>query len=165
LGDVLNGETKSRPDAWPGIRGRAEETARYGTEGFTLDSSWSVRDLFLVLVARDGDEARAAAAKARESEHPGRLFVCLAIEEIEVWMLAIHSETLGTGWREIRAEIHSKDRFAKPFLQERAPKLDTGEGRAWAMRGLGGQWRGVLQRCPELDDLKRRVEVWLDAPR
>jgi AAA domain, putative AbiEii toxin, Type IV TA system/AAA ATPase domain len=44
LGDVLNGETKSRPDAWPGIRGRAEETARYGTEGFTLDSSWSIRE-------------------------------------------------------------------------------------------------------------------------
>src|SRR3954467_9458818 len=31
LGEVLNGETRARPDAWPGIRGRAEETARYST--------------------------------------------------------------------------------------------------------------------------------------
>jgi len=128
-------------------------------------ATYPMNDLFLVLVDRDGDEARAAVAKAREAEHPGRLFVCLAIEEIEVWMLAIHSETLGTGWREIRAEIHPKERFAEPFLQERAPKLDAGQGRAWAMRGLGGEWRGVLQRCPELDELKRRVEAWLAAPR
>ncbi|HEY0553694.1 MAG TPA: AAA family ATPase [Thermoanaerobaculia bacterium] len=43
LGDVLNGETKARPDAWPGIRGRADETARYDTTGFLLESSWSLR--------------------------------------------------------------------------------------------------------------------------
>jgi nitroreductase len=124
-------------------------------------ATYSMNDLFLVLVDRDGDEARATVARTREAEHPGRLFVCLAIEEIEVWMLAIHSETLGTGWREIRAEIHPKERFAQPFLKERAPKLDAGQGRAWAMRDLGGQWRGVLRRCPELEELKRRIEGWL----
>jgi len=126
-------------------------------------ATYSMNDLFLVLVDRDGDKARAAVARAREAEHSGRLFVCLAIEEIEVWMLAIHSETLGTGWREIQAEIHPKERFAQPFLQERAPKLDAGQGRGWAMRDLGRQWRGVLRRCPELDELKGRIEAWLAA--
>jgi hypothetical protein len=124
-------------------------------------ATYSMNDLFLVLVDRDGDEGRATVARAREAEHAGRLFVCLAIEEIEVWMLAIHSEALTVGWREIRAEIHPKERFAQPFLQERAPKLDAGQGRAWAMRDLGGQWRGVLRRCPELGQLKQRVEAWL----
>jgi len=128
-------------------------------------ATYPMNDLFLVLVDRDGDEARAAVARAREAEHSGRLFVCLAIEEIEVWMLAIHPEILGTGWREVQSEIHPKERFAEPFLKERAPKLDAGQGRAWAMRDLGGQWRGVLKRCPELGELKRRVEVWLDVPR
>jgi len=33
------------------------------------------------------------------------------------------------------------------------------------MRELGGQWRGVLERCPEIKDLKQRLEVWLDTPR
>lgn len=80
-------------------------------------------------------------------------------------MLAIHSETLGAAWREIRAEVHPKERFAQPFLQERAPRLDAGQGRAWAMRDFGGQWRGVLRRCPELEELKGRIEGWLDAPR
>jgi len=40
LSEVLNGETRSRPEAWPGLRGRAEEAARLGTEGFTLDTTW-----------------------------------------------------------------------------------------------------------------------------
>lgn len=41
VSEVLNGERQSRPGAWPGIRGRAEETARLGTEAFTLETTWS----------------------------------------------------------------------------------------------------------------------------
>lgn len=43
-------------------------------------------------------------------------------------------------------------------MAERAPKFSPGEGRAWAMRELGSQWRGVLRRCPELGELKLRIE-------
>jgi hypothetical protein len=121
--------------------------------------SFPMVDLFLVIVDRDGIESRKAVASAREAERSGHLIVCLAIEEIEVWMLAIHHARLGHPWREIRAEIHPKERFAQPFLQERAPKLNAGQGRAWAMRDLGGQWRGVLRRCPELKALKQRIEA------
>jgi hypothetical protein len=127
-------------------------------------ATYPMNDLFLVLVDRDGVEARQGLASARETEHSGRLFVCLAIEEIEVWMLAIHSEALGISWREVRAEVHPKERFAHPFLAEMAPKLDPGQGRAWAMRAIAGQWRGVLERCPELKELKRRIEARLEAP-
>jgi hypothetical protein len=126
-------------------------------------ATYPMNDLFLVLVDRDGDEMRTAIASARESAHPNRLFVCLAIEEIEVWMLAIHSDTLEIGWGEIRAEIHPKERIAKLFLRERAPRLDAGKGRSWAMHDVGKQWRGVLRRCPELEDLKRRIGAWLEA--
>jgi predicted ATPase len=42
LSEVLNGEARFRPDAWPGIRGRAEEAARLGTEAFTLETTWPV---------------------------------------------------------------------------------------------------------------------------
>jgi hypothetical protein len=44
LSEVLNGEPRSRPDAWPGLRGRAEEAARLGTEAFTLETTWPVPD-------------------------------------------------------------------------------------------------------------------------
>lgn len=125
-------------------------------------ATYPMNELFLVLVDRDGQEGRSAVANAREMEHSGRLFVCLAVEEIEVWMLAIHADRLDVPWREVRGEVHPKERFAAPFLRDHAPALDPGRGRAWAMREIGGQWRGVLERCPELKDLKRRIETWLD---
>jgi len=118
-------------------------------------------DLFLVLVDRDGETRRPAVARRREAEQEGRLFVCLAIEEIEVWMLAVHREALGVTWSEVRSEIHPKERFAQPFLKDNAPKLDPGAGRAWAMRDLGARWKGVLQCCSEIDELRRRIEQWL----
>lgn len=118
-------------------------------------------DLFLVLVDRDGDARRQGVASQREKEHQGRLFVCLGIEEIEVWMLAIHHRATGIPWKQVRAEVHPKERFAQPFLEENAPKLDPGAGRAWAMRDLGTHWKRVLQRCPEIRELQQRIEIWL----
>lgn len=119
-------------------------------------------DVFLVLVDRDGDDRkRPLQAKERTREHPDRLFVCLAIEEIEVWMLAAHRDALGVPWREIRAERDPKERFAHPFLAARAPKLSAGGGRSWAMRELGAKWKGVLEVCPELEELKQTLADWL----
>ncbi len=119
-------------------------------------------NLFLVLVDRDGDsEGRPIRAQAREEAHPGQLFVCLAIEEVEVWMLAIHRNQLPEPWNDVRAEHHPKERFADSFLNEHAPRLGPGDGRKWAMRELGPKWQGVLAVCPELADLRRRIAAWL----
>jgi hypothetical protein len=54
LSEVLNGETKSRPDAWPGLRGRAEETARLGTKAFTVDTTWLVQETLPSLQSLSG---------------------------------------------------------------------------------------------------------------
>lgn len=40
LDETLNGERKSRPDSWSGIRGRSGEAARIGTSAFSIDSIW-----------------------------------------------------------------------------------------------------------------------------
>ncbi len=136
-----------------------------------LDSSFLARiaasrpmfDLFLVLIDRDGDTRRSALANQREAEHAGRLFVCLAIEEVEVWMLAIHRRDLDLPWSQVRSEIHPKERIAEPFLAEKVFKLDRGAAIAWAMRGLGKHWKGVLRCCPELKELQQRIEEWLNG--
>jgi hypothetical protein len=121
-------------------------------------------DLFLILVDRDGDrERRPVEARALELSQDGRLFVCLAIEEVEVWMLAIHRQVLPAPWSEVREEIHPKERFAAPFLAAHAPKANPGGGRKWAMRQLGARWQGVLRICPELAELKDRIAAWLEA--
>ena len=96
----------------PRLRGVAE----------ALDSSiltdivatYHMHNLFLVIVDRDGDQSRAARANAREMEHQGRLFICLAIEEVEVWMLAIHHELLGASWTEVRAEVNPNPAEPEP---------------------------------------------------
>ena len=118
-------------------------------------------DLFLVLVDRDAEPKRPSQANERTQEHPDRLFVCLAIEEVEVWMLALHRDSLDTPWTEVRAERDPKERFAQPFLTARAPKLGPGGGRVWAMRELGAKWKGVLKVCPELTELEQTVQGWL----
>jgi hypothetical protein len=118
-------------------------------------------DLFLVLVDRDAEPKRPLQAEERAQEHPDRLFVCLAIEEVEVWMLALHRDLLASPWQEVRAERDPKERFAQPFLAARAPRLSPGGGRVWAMRELGARWRGVLAVCPELAALERTLQSWL----
>ncbi len=44
LAEVLNGEESTGSDRWPGIRGRAEEAARVGTDSFSIESTWLAPD-------------------------------------------------------------------------------------------------------------------------
>jgi hypothetical protein len=123
--------------------------------------------LFLLLVDRDcTDRANARKnhaqlAAQREAEHQGKLLACLAVEEVEVWMLALHRDALGANWSEVRAECHPKERFAIPFLQKKGWTAEVGRGRKRAMRALGAGYKGLLQVCPELDQLKQRIGAWL----
>lgn len=129
-------------------------------------ATYRMFDLFLVLVDRDGDaEARPSRARAREASFEGRLLVCLAIEEVEVWMLALHRERVPAPWRDVRAEPHPKERYAEPFLAAHAPRLSVGRGRKWAMRNVGREWKGLLEICPELAELKDRIATWLGGGR
>jgi hypothetical protein len=121
--------------------------------------------LFLLLIDRDCRDREALAAQ-REAEHPGKLLVCLAIEEVEVWMLALHREALrktsGVHWSEVRQECHPKERYADPLLKAEGWMSKTGRGRVQAMRKLGAQWQGLLQVCPELGELRQRIARWLE---
>lgn len=143
----------------PRLRGVAQ--ALDPTKLADIVDTYPMFDLFLVMVDRDGEETRRRVAEAREAEHHGRLLACLAIEEIEVWMLALHRTRIAAPWQEIRSERDPKERFARPFLAANAPKLAPGSGRKWAMEDLGSKWRGLLAVCPELDELKQRIGAWL----
>lgn len=145
----------------PRLRGVAQALDATILAGIIADHP--MNDLFLILVDRDGDQSRRERAAAREQEHSGKMLVGLAIEEIEIWMLAIHRDSLRFPWKEVRSEVQLKERFVTPFLRQRAPKLGPGKGRAWAMEGLGSHWRGVLRCCPELEELQQRIEDWLKS--
>lgn len=139
----------------PRLRGVAQ--ALDGAVLSDVVATYPMADLILVLVDRDGNTERSSLARAREGEHPGRLFVCLAVEEIEVWMLAIFPSRFPS-WSEVRGERSLKERFATPFLQQfTAEKRSRSDARLLAMRELGPQWKGVLERCPELKELRERL--------
>lgn len=121
--------------------------------------------LFLLLVDRDCRDREALVAQ-REAEHPGKLIACLAIEEVEVWMLALHRDslrkTVGANWSDVRQECHPKERYADPLMKAEGWMSMIGRGRVQAMRRLGPQWQGLLQVCPELAKLKQRIAQWLE---
>jgi hypothetical protein len=124
--------------------------------------------LFLLLVDRDCNDGRqqgrnnVETARKREVESEGKLLACLAVEEVEVWMLALHREELEEGWADVRRHCHPKERYAEPFLKKKGWLVTPGKGRMKAMEGLGTKWKGLLQVCPELADLKRHIAVWLE---
>lgn len=122
-----------------------------------------MEDLFLLMVDRDGDRlGNSRQALARELDHPQRLIACLAVEEVEVWMLALHRGALQAPWPEIRAHHDPKEHYAEPFLRQQEWLMQVGHGRKRAMRELGAQWRSLLTVCPELEELRLRLRAWLD---
>jgi hypothetical protein len=144
----------------PRLRGVSEALSQQVLADIVDGPRNGMIDLFLVLIDRDGD--RPGVAIEREREHPKRLHVCLAIEEIEVWMLALHRDRVAAPWSTVRAEPHPKEAFAEPFLSEHAPKGSPGRGRAWAMHALDRKaWRALLGVCPELEVLKQQVAALL----
>lgn len=127
-------------------------------------------DMFLLLLDRDGDEHRADRmehVQAANSSTQRPVIACLAHEEVETWLLGAQwtrcRELFPTwAWGEVRAERDVKERFFRPFFaQARNPRL-PGEGRAQLIRD--GSHAGLLQRCPELADLRERMQMALSMP-
>lgn len=149
----------------PRLRGVAEALSKDTLANILLSPRYQMIDVFVVLIDRDGNlSERPRVVGEREREHPDRLVVCLAIEEVEVWMLALHRDAMGIAWREIRTVVNPKTLFAEHFLLQHAPKGSPGQGRAWAMHALDRKtWRVLLQFCPELLELKQRLSTLLQA--
>ncbi|MBP6632193.1 MAG: hypothetical protein KA297_22425 [Kofleriaceae bacterium] len=121
------------------------------------------QDLFLIIVDGDCDPTRRTQAMARVSEHNGKVLACVAIEEVEVWMLALYKDQLGARWPEVRSHCNPKEAWAHALLE---PMADgPGGGRKEAMRAMTtGRWKSLRDLCPELAELQDRVIDWLGAP-
>jgi len=119
-------------------------------------------DLFLLVVDRDCDRKNhVARAAARESEHRDLLIACLAVEEVETWMLALYeTEEIGASWNDVRRHCDPKEQFAEPLLA-RLGGNGPGRGRKAAMRRLAGNWQRLTSRCPELTALAERIRAFL----
>lgn len=146
----------------PRLRGTTDALDRALIREIVADNP--MEDLFILVVDRDCDrDGNDAKAAAIVDDHGGKLLACVARQEVEVWMLALHADQLGLSFREVRDECDPKERFAEPLLERIGARGGPGAGRKAAMRTLAGNIRSLLSRCDELRTLRAQIDAWWQA--
>ncbi len=127
----------------------------------SLLEDYRYKDLLLFLVDADGRDRRGEFERLEEeAEAQGvRLLCCAAKEEVEIWLLAGHRKRLDLGWQEVRAEISVKERIFEPFLAAYGDPRRAGVGRDLLMKEALANYGALLQLCPELAELERRLRA------
>ncbi len=82
---------------------------------------------------------------------------CAARPEVEAWLLAGHRNLLGLAWPEIQAHPKLKEEVFEPFLREHGDSRSPGGGRESLMKETLSNYRSLLEMCPELKELDRRL--------
>jgi hypothetical protein len=120
---------------------------------------WKHFDLLLFLPDADGKDRSAVFARLeREAAGQGaRLICCAAVQEIEVWLLAGHVAKLGRSWSRVREDSSVKESVFASFLITHGDSRRPGGGRDILMKDTLANYRGLLERCPELAELEKRI--------
>lgn len=125
-------------------------------------------DLFILCVDRDGVPERRAALdhierQAAKELPVHKLFVAEhAWQEIEVWVLAGLDIPNEWTWKEIRAELHPKERFFLTLSQLRGLQNEVADGREILAREAARRYDRIRQRCPEdVAALEGRIRDWV----
>jgi hypothetical protein len=144
----------------PRLRG-SDDALDEGLLAQIIAANEAMIDQFLLVIDRDCDRRSHSTRVASLEARFGSLLVgCLAIEEIETWMLALHRQAVEhrhkVVWKEIRAHCDPKEAFAEPLLQSLGSS-GPGNGRKAAMRSIGGMWKTLCSLCPEISDLRDRL--------
>jgi hypothetical protein len=121
-------------------------------------------DLFMLCVDRDGVESRKDILNRLENQaisllSDGKLFLAEnAHQEIEVWVLAGHHNLpTNWAWADIRAEIHPKETYFRPFAEQRGVLNEWDEGRKVLAEEAARQYHRIRQLCEEVADLESRI--------
>lgn len=82
---------------------------------------------------------------------------------MEAWLLAGHLDKLDKPWSEIRADPSVKENFFADFLSRNGNPKAAGGGREGLMLETLKNYRGLLDRSPELKDLQTRIQNLLGS--
>jgi hypothetical protein len=155
----------ARVQVLPNPRLRSVDQALEPKQLSSIISNYPQEDLFLLLVDRDCDQNRINRIKAREleAENVGKLVIgCLAIEEVEMWALAIYQNQLPAPWQEMRKECHPKEAYFNPLIEQLGLQNDVGRGRKHIIKSLAGRYSRLLQLCSEIAELRDRIRQKLE---
>ena len=119
--------------------------------------------IFLLVVDRDGDrKGNTQKVKDREQENQDRLIGCLAIEELEVWVVALHHDPqTDDPWPTIRNHPDPKEAYWEPLARQRG-WTGPGGGRHHAMQHQDCAWDKLFHRCHELSQLEQALNNWFE---
>lgn len=118
-------------------------------------SLYPMVQVFLLLVDRDGVAGRRKGLDALEVQSQPYLgsrrflFAENAWQEIEVWALAGQNLPADWKWREIREEVHPKERYFDVLARSRGLGKEPGEGRTTLGREAANNYARVRSRCTE----------------
>lgn len=118
--------------------------------------------IFILCVDRDGDLDRRHRLRAIEQEFGDERFFLAenAWEELEAWVLAGIQLRDDWVWREVRAEIHVKERYFDAVVRERGVGGAPGGGRKPLGEEASRRIDAIRRKCPEdFDALARRLEA------
>jgi hypothetical protein len=123
-------------------------------------------DLFLFLVDADGKDRQSAfeALETQAALNGSALFCTAALQEVEVWLLAGHTDKLDKPWSEVRRDVSVKENVFAPFLTRHGDPRRYGGGRDILMKQTLANYDGLLQRCPELKGLRDRIAEYITQP-
>jgi hypothetical protein len=117
-------------------------------------------DLWLFLP--DADRAANLDGLEHALEAKGICLKCCAAQpEVEAWLLAGHRQHLRLAWSEIRAHAKLKEEVFEPFVAEHGDLRSPGNGRESLMRETLSNYRSLLEMCPELKELDKRLRKLL----
>lgn len=121
------------------------------------------KNLLLFLPDADGkDRTDEFGSLEGEAARRGvRLLCCAAVQEVEAWLLAGHRERLDRRWPEVRGDVSVKENVFQPFLAKHGNLKAAGGGRDVLMKEAVSGYGSLLQVCPELADLERRIRETL----
>lgn len=150
------GKPKARVTVWPNARVCGVAAVR--DELPAIIANFPQVQMFLFLPDCDGNHrGRADLFANLATTHGSKLLCCAAVEEVEAWLLAGHIEKLGRPWAEVRADTSVKENVFQVFLHQYGNPDRPGGGRKELMLETLSNLRGLLERCPELAELQRRI--------
>ena len=127
-----------------------------------VEQHGGMTDIFILCVDRDGDRGRRTRLNQIEAEFgDGRTFLAQnAWEELETWVLAGLELPGDWRWRDIRAEIHVKERYFDVLADERGVVDGPDRGRKALGDEAARNIPAIRRKCPEdFDALARRLEA------
>jgi hypothetical protein len=164
VGRVL--EAAGRPNAKVKVltspRVRGYDHVKGALEGELLER-YAHLDLVLFLPDADGKDRRAEFERLEEraKQRGANLLCCAAVQEVEVWLLAGHVEKLDRPWAEVRQDVSVKETSFELLLRRFGDPKRPGGGRDVLMAQALHGHAGILERCPELRELERRLRALL----